>query len=516
MHFVHDASDALPRLAWCCRIERGSDTAHVVHGPWVAARHDFLFEGAWDGPYGERRPSGASACFGSGAEAREDAIVFVTPTHMLERLHAIRVRDTLWVSNSLVFLLAATGEALDERYRFYHFDFMTNMRGYRRYRPAVRTRSGRELRVFFHANIIVDSSLEIRTEPKSLPPEFTGYDDYLGYLRGVVTRVGENAASPDRGAGYAPLATISSGYDSPACALLATEIGCSEAITFGRARPGYQEDDDSGRVIADVLGLRVQEFDRTSYRSLDTFPEAEFLAYGTGGEEVVFAPLADVLSRRLLFTGYLGDAVWNRVTERVSTELPMLYPGGSSLGEFRLRSGFIHFPLPTAGYIRHPSVYAISNSASMRPWALDTEYDRPIPRRMLEEVGVPRDAFGRTKKAITQPLWNTEALDQLMAPRSYCDFAEFISRLPLSQGRLDMIRLRSMRLLYETNLRVNWRLMRVARALGIPMAEKWLVDEHHSRDVGPSSFTFHWGVWRTLPRYSCDASWPRLFAHRAA
>lgn len=502
MRFSFTSNDALPRLAWCARLDRGSSTVHVDHGPWVETSDDFFIEGAWNRPFRERRPSQATACLGSGAELAGDAVRFVAPTHMLERLHAIEAGDSLWLSNSLVFVVAATGEHLDERYRNYHFDLMTNMRGYRRYLPGVRLKSGRDLRVFFHANLLVGSDLVIRAEDKALPAEFRGYSDYVNRLRRVVAEVTENAMDSARVRQYPPLATISSGYDSPACALLAKEVGCVDAVTFGQARPGYAEEDDSGREIADLFGLTVHEFDRTAYRRSDAFPEAEFLAYGAGGEEVVFAPLEDMLPGRLLFTGYLGDAVWNRVTARVNTELLMLYPGGSSLGEFRVRTGFIHFPVPTAGYIRHPSVYAISNSAEMAPWTLGNDYDRPIPRRMLEEVGVPREAFGRTKKAITQPLWNTELLDQIMAPKSYEDFARFVAPLNVFDGPMDAARFRVMRALYEANLRVNWRLMSVTRRLGLGMTEKPVIDERYSRDRGQSSFTFHWGVARTLTRYA--------------
>jgi hypothetical protein len=33
----------------------------------------------------------------------------------------------------------------------------------------------------------------------------------------------------------------------------------------------------------------------------------------------------------------------------------------------------------------------------MRPWRLENSYDRPIPRRIAEEAGVPRDLFGQIK-----------------------------------------------------------------------------------------------------------------------
>ena len=506
MEFDFKEHSDIPRLAWCARVRRGAMTVRVDHGPGVETRPNGFFEGAWNGAFADMNPSRATACFGSGGELRADRVCFVTPTHMLERIHAIEGSDELIVSNSLPFVLAAAGETLDPSYKFYHFDLMTNMRGYRRYLPSVRLQSGRALRVFFHCNVLVAGDLTVRTEAKNLPPMFANYDAYLAYLRSVVKDVQANAQDSARRTVYRPLATISSGYDSPAVARLATEAGCAEAITFGSARPGYEEEDDSGRDIAAVLGLSVREFDRLTYRSMDSFPEAEFLAYGAGGEEVVFAPLTDVLTGRVLYTGYLGDAVWSRVSRRVNTELLMLYPGGSSLGEFRLRSGFIHFPLPTVGYIRHPSIYAISNSAELAPWALGNDYDRPIPRRLIEEIGVPRAAFGRTKKAITQPLWLTEQLESVFSPRSFEDFSRFIAAIPMFAGSAERAAFQAMRGLYEANLRVNWRLQSLAKRLGFVVEEQPLISDHYSRDRGPSSLTFHWGVARTTPRY---ASVPR-------
>ena len=35
----------------------------------------------------------------------------------------------------------------------------------------------------------------------------------------------------------------------------------------------------------------------------------------------------------------------------------------------------------------------------MNPWRLDTDYDRPIPRRLAEQAGLPREMFGQVKMA---------------------------------------------------------------------------------------------------------------------
>jgi hypothetical protein len=493
VRFVYNRVETLPRLAWCAHLLRGGQEVRVTHGPWVEPRDGFFFEGAWNGDFERGQPASATACFGSGAEITDGGVLFVTPTHMFERLQMVTVGDDLFVSNSLPFLLAASNDGVDPKFKFYHFELMSNM-GYRGFRDRIRTRAGRDVRLVLHSNVLVrpDFSVEVREKP--VPPDFTCYDQYLNLLKTVVGAVATNAQDPRRGKTFTPLASISSGYDSPACALLARDVGATEAVTFGQARPGYDEEDDSGRDIADHIGIRVVEFDRLAYRSMDSIPEAEFLANGTGGEEVVFAPLERVLPGTLFFTGYLGDGAWNRVTQRGS--------GGRSLGEFRLRVGFIHFPVPTIGYMRLPSIYAISNSEEMRPWALGNDYDRPIPRRMLEEIGVARTAFGRTKKAITQPLWWNERLDRLMAPQSYASFAQFAAGIPVFNGPLDALSFRAMRLLYELNLRVNWRLERWGKRFGVRAGERTLVPERFSQDLTESALTFHWGLDRTMTRYS--------------
>jgi hypothetical protein len=72
---------------------------------------------------------------------------------------------------------------------------------------------------------------------------------------------------------------------------------------------------------------------------------------------------------------------------------------GSSIGEWRLRKGFIHVPLPYLGAERQREVQALSRSSEMRPWVLGRSYDKPIPRRILEEAGIPRGTFGEIKRA---------------------------------------------------------------------------------------------------------------------
>jgi hypothetical protein len=63
--------------------------------------------------------------------------------------------------------------------------------------------------------------------------------------------------------------------------------------------------------------------------------------------------------------------------------------------------GLINCPVPYWGVDHVSSIVDISSSPAVAPWSVGGEYDRPICRRLVEEAGVPREAFGQRKKATT-------------------------------------------------------------------------------------------------------------------
>ena len=69
------------------------------------------------------------------------------------------------------------------------------------------------------------------------------------------------------------------------------------------------------------------------------------------------------------------------------------------MGELRLVQGFIQLPLPFMGARHKQDIVRITESFEMEPWRVANEYDRPIPRRIAEEAGVPRHLFGQSKMA---------------------------------------------------------------------------------------------------------------------
>ena len=398
--FRHTIDRHVPKMAWCARLRRGDPVVHVRHGSWVEQGVGFFFEGAWNGPFGAGAFTDATICLGSGARlTRDGSVEFAGASHPKERLHFLRDGDLLYVSNSLPFVLAEAGDELDWQYRFLQQDLISFCDGLESSVDGVPTALGNTVKIVYCSNISVGPELQLRKELKPEPRRFSDYADYVAFLRTEVARLHANADrsgaadSVPPGRDHRP-----SGYDSPAAAILAREIGCTEAVTFVSGRENFGEDSDSGTEIGRLLGMTVHEFHRTAYRSSPNVPEAEFLAVGTGGEDVPMSVFEERIEGTLFFTGFLGDRLWARLwPDPRGSERFEMGPDGASLSEFRLRVGFVHLPIPLLlSFTRHPDLHRIANSAEMRPWRSPNPlYDRPVPRRFIEENGVPRGMFGK-------------------------------------------------------------------------------------------------------------------------
>jgi hypothetical protein len=500
---------SVPPQAWSATVGRGRARVDVRAGSWVEGTEDGVVEGAWSGDYSAGGFATAQTFSGTGLRATADGLVLATSTDTLQAVYVLPSADRLLCSNSLAFLLAAAGEDLDPDYRYYDLDVMTIMFGLRRYRRQIPTKAGRTIRLCYHGNVLVTPRLEVRYVAKPAPPSFARFDAYRAFLAEEINGLVSNAQAAGRKRGYRPLATVSSGYDSPASAVLARAAGCTEAVTFGRARAEFRSREDSGEAIGKILGLRVREFDPEAFRRRTDLPEAEFYATGHGGDDVVMSALEAVLPGRLLFTGYHGDKIWARINSDVGPDIVRGDPSGCSLAEFRLRVGFINVAVPFIGALRHPSIHAISNSAEMQPWSLaNTSYDRPIPRRIVEEAGVPREMFGQAKKAVTMPYQRTDlvtpSLETIMSPASHAELAAYAASLPEFAGVVDRATYGLLHRLYRLNARAleSYKLRRMAALIGCPWPKRPWVPWRYGKARGWHSVVFHWAMDRTRLRYS--------------
>lgn len=490
---------AIPRLAWCARLERGAEKLTLFHGSAVEIRGNGFFEGAWAGNFA-RDEYDAAFMTGTGAKRMPNGWRFVTPNHTLDRLNVIRKHGVLYISNSLPFVLTQAGEKLDPNVLFYN-QYVSSIRfGLRHYRRSIPTRSGLAVTFHYACNLDLTDDGELRISDKPASPEFSSYAHYREYLDAIVAAVARNAADRRRKVRYVPLATVSRGYDSVAAMVVAKKVGCREAVTFRESR-GTVSDEDCGTVIAQQLGLAVREFGRLDYRRYANFPEIE----NSGGPNE-FLSFGNALRGRLMFTGFHGDKLWDKHCTKASRDVVRGDASGSSLTEYRLRVGFCHLPVPYVAVDSHPSIHAISNSEEMQPWSVGNLYDRPIARRIAEEAGVPRDAFGQKKRAAGVVV-SAEGLQATMSERSLRDFRSFLRSHWTARSTLKVNAAKAIKFAAYLNRGAAKVVDRVTHACGIRFIKvPDLIPRRlamlGSGNLGKETMLFHWGVERLMARYT--------------
>ena len=422
MRFALELVDTLPRLAWLARVHDGDPVVRVLHGSWVEAREDFFVEGAWDGPFATGAIDRTDVLAGSGGRATPQGVVFATPANMYERLHSMRTDAAGLISNSLAFLLAQSGDRLDPDHPHYYLDLLDLFRcGIREKRKRLRLAGGRSVELHDCCNLEIGPDGRMTRVEKPWGPSPTSYDDYVTLLDRTVRRVIDNASDRNRRWRYRPLAMVSQGYDSTAVAALARRAGCREAVTFVRSNSGHGYVDDSGEAVGRSLGLTVTAYERDDHAAIAGFRAEEFYLDPWGVDRTM-AVMEQQLTGSLLLSGRSGETVWTRGDLRWGLpdfQFPVDLTPGCALGEFRLRTGFLHFPPAVIAAIHAPVIHRWNAAPEMRPWSIGGRYDKPIARRIAEEAGVPRHLFGQVKKGGPQRPLPDGWLDRWLAPLSY-------------------------------------------------------------------------------------------------
>ncbi|HUT57305.1 MAG TPA: hypothetical protein VNA25_05465 [Phycisphaerae bacterium] len=415
MKIVPRMVEEWPKLAWVATFQQGSRGIQVWHGPMVETSDHWLAEAVWAGDFAQGGFDLTDLVFGTGIRCRGDRVTFVSSGTAVDRL-VYCARDGQWyISNSLPALLASAGLVLCDDYPFYTRDLVTietrGIKQYTRHIPAKPT----DIHLIYFDNLTYDGQGLNETEKADTSPRFTCFADYYGFLADVARRLGENLASPMRHHAVLPLVAISSGYDSPAVAVISRLAGCSRAATITQATSLWRGS-DSGAKIAERLGLSCSSYDHrvTSY----TNEVSIWAAFGrAGGLNLTLFDYPRPLC--LSFNGSFGDKLWDREYHDLSEPVG---DTDSPLGEFRLFHGLFHCVVPWWGIRHAQEIHAIGSLEEMAPWTLHTAYDRPIARRIIEEAGVPRGAFAVRKK-------NTSSNTPLLwpySPEMKARFAEYL------------------------------------------------------------------------------------------
>jgi len=509
MKFDFRCLQHLPRLAWCARLRRGLETVLVIHGPWVETDSDLFLEGAWNGSFGEGSFQEATTFMGSGGRIARNSVLFSTPTHPYEGLFSTRADSELVVSNSLTFLFAQIDDRPDPGYAGYFFDFLRSFRmGIGPPARSLPTVRGRRIMLHDCVDLQVETDLSIRPLSKKacVPPRC--FDDYLPQIQESLARLVQNAADSRRKQVYRPVVAVGRGYDSPAVAVLAVHAGCREAVTVSREEDGAPDSDDDGTLLAESLGLKTTGYARYAYRRLPGTPEAEFCAVAGLAGRVPMKVMEPQLAGSLLLTGDHGDVVWGMDAGRCLPGWQDIrsFFGRGSLNEFRLRAGFLYSPVPTISAANSPAIHQISVSKEMQPWSLPSRYNRPIPRRIVEEAGVPRSWFGMKRGASSHSRL-TSVAD--LSPEARRDFLAFCAAqsVPLPSSSSGNNPGLARKAQAYTARRLYGGLCRLPLPLLVPLLPVLrlkLWDRGHWLWASPLRYAFHWGVERTLQRYRSE------------
>jgi hypothetical protein len=505
-------SASLPRLAWCAILARDQSKLVVHHGPWVEVSDSGFVEGAWSGPYRGLAFTDAVTFTGSGGLVTRDGLLCATPTHSLEPLYILRAGRQLHCSNSLPFLLASAHDDIDPTYRFYDVNLTSMAFGLNRYCPRVPTQNRNWVHIYQYCNVLLGDDLSVSVQPKTQPRPFSCFHDYRAFLQDQILQTLSNAADTQRTVSYRPLLTLSTGYDSLAASVLAMAAGCREAITFTTSRNLLGAAvDDSGKSIGALLGLDVTEYDPTGYRAREDLPEAEFVATGGGGGSVALTAAEDRLPGTILLTGHYGFEAWERVNNQGGPGMETFDSAGADLIYFRTGTGFLHLPIGSIGYSRYESIRRITESPEMRPWSLGRrEYDRPIPRRIVEEAGIPRQLFGQKKLAVARSLKYCDPysvldpnLASVMAPASYRHFQRWAQERPLFRHNFERSVFWAMHSTYHLNLRFirSKKARLVAHRIGVRLPDAPWVPTRFRKRRTQHRLLFHWGMDDVKARY---------------
>ncbi|MFQ6029346.1 MAG: hypothetical protein ACE5Q6_17860, partial [Dehalococcoidia bacterium] len=182
MEFRFRQIESLPRLAWCATFRRGATDVDLAHGPWVETRDTFFCEGTWNGDFAQGNFQ-TGFMMGSGGKLEDGGVLFVSPCHPVERLHYIRSGDSLFVSNSLVFVLSQANEELDPHYPNYSGRLHSIVKGVQEYAKRIPTKSGNDVNIRYYCNLLVDSETNVTELPKSQGRDFADYSDYRSFLQ---------------------------------------------------------------------------------------------------------------------------------------------------------------------------------------------------------------------------------------------------------------------------------------------------------------------------------------------
>lgn len=399
----------LPKLCWLLQFSIDSGNVELCVGSKVERIEEAIVEGCWDGDFDVHELESKNL-FGSAVKWSEDRLTVLGSISLTDRICYAQENDRITVSNSIFAMMAAIGARFDEKVNYYRLSYapLAGIDCYSTELP-VNHDSISVVHQLYHRNLEIKADGQIEVLCKTRARNFSSYKAYEDSLQNSVNEIVANITSEKRTHRVVPYATLSSGYDSTAVAALAKEAGISRALLCTKPKSkifdlfGDRYLDD-GSEAGQALSFNIQYVNARDY--LIDEDEVFYIAPSVSTPETSFLPMAKYIESThclgAILTGYHGDKIWDKnvASKYVNDQLIRGDMSGINISEARLKSGFFNIAVPFLFARSAQSIISVGRSPEMGHWSIGGTYDRPIPRRLAEERGVPRRSFGIRKKAI--------------------------------------------------------------------------------------------------------------------
>lgn len=397
------------------------------------------------------------------------------------------------------FILYASKNKIDSRYSNYEIDFNSILQGIDDYKKVLPLSGNKKIQVHYCCNVLLNNGMQLYELAKKQIAKFENYSDYEKRLISTLSSFVNNAKSCNRKISYGMVSTISKGYDAAACSAIAKEVGCDNVVSFDLPQKYV---DDCGKDIALQLGYKnIVTKNADTYLQNTDLLEAENVSSGELGTGIIFTAFEKDFADNIVFTGERGDKIWdkNRPDANNNFRFDNEVFTGTSMIENRLKNGYILCPIPLYGASQWSSIDKISKSSEMEFYSIGGNYDRPIPRRILESRGIRRGLFGIEKKGagFNYRFDNLYRIKKRMSPKSFHQFNKFYKKNK-HHGYTNILKWMTF-LYHNKSLYIRYIFKKIGWSFKFTISQD---TAHLYSNPGAPSYLFSWGIHEMVKRYA--------------
>lgn len=388
----------LPPLAWAIIKQNDKPAVKIIHGSAVECRDNFFVAGVWESDFDSGKIDEAYSMQGSGVVFSDDRtkLTICTSSNMQDALFSANINGSLYISNSLPYVMSLAGLSLNTDFYGHEYILNSSFFGLDRYARTLPAING-VITIWRRTHILLSDNGMVESGRYPGSPTFKTFDEYKKLMLKTLGGLIENGKSCSRAKKYGTVTTISRGYDAACVSALVHEVGCDKALTFSSPQKYAL---DSGVEIARTIGFsQIIEGNGDGYKNNNSYYEAESASGGDVGSLVSLSDFEKHYRDCLLFLGLKGDCIWDKNADYANSEFDFVHMSiaAEQNPEHFLNCNTLAISVPLILGDRWKNIYELSNSPEMQPYSVGGNYDRPIPRKIIESCGVERSSFGFRK-----------------------------------------------------------------------------------------------------------------------